>query len=48
MWAIIVLIVVVLVAVWWFMTQNHKAEPAKQGLLPPAIEYTIRTTGSLS
>ncbi len=48
MWAIIVLIVVVLVAVWWFMTQKEKAEPAKQGLLPPAIEYTIRTTGSLS
>ncbi len=49
MWAIIVLVVIVLAAVWWFMTQNEKAEPAKQGLLPPAIEYTIRTTpGSLS
>ncbi len=48
MWAIIVLIVIVLVAVWWFMTQNHSAEPAKQGLLPPAIEYAIQTTGSLS
>jgi lipopolysaccharide export system protein LptC len=49
MWAIIVLIVIVLAAVWWFMTQNHKAEPAKQGLLFPAIEYTIqKTPGSKS
>ena len=44
MWAIIVLIVIVLAAVWWFMTQNQKAEPAKQGMLPAAIEYAIRTT----
>jgi len=44
MWAIIVLIVIVLAAVWWFMTQNQKTEPAKQGLLPPAMEYAVQTT----
>ena len=41
MWAIIVVIVIVLAAVWWFMSKNQKAEPAKQGLLPPAMEYVI-------
>ena len=45
MWAIIVIVVVVLVAIYWFMTQGEKpAEPAKQGMLnsPAAVEYALR------
>ena len=45
MWAIIVIVIVVLVAIYWFMTQGEKpAEPAKQGMLdsPAAVEYALR------
>ena len=44
MWAIILIVIVVLVAIYWFMTQNQKApEPAKTGLLQsPAIEYALK------
>jgi hypothetical protein len=42
MWAIILLIVIVIVAIWWFMTQNQNPpEPAKQGTLPPPVEYVL-------
>jgi hypothetical protein len=46
MWAIVVIVVVVLVAIYWFMTQGEKpAEPAKQGMLDsPAttVEYALQ------
>jgi Bacterial protein of unknown function (DUF937) len=42
MWAIILLIVIVLAAIWWFMSQKEKpAEPAKQGMLLPSIEFAL-------
>jgi hypothetical protein len=41
MWAIILLIVIVLVAIWWFMTQNRQPEPAKQGMLQAPVEYVL-------
>ena len=44
MWAIILIVIVVLVAIYWFMTQGQKpAEPAKTGMFdPPApIEYAL-------
>ena len=42
MWAIILLIVIVLAAIWWFMSQREKpAEPAKQGMLPPTVEFAL-------
>jgi hypothetical protein len=50
MWAIIVIVIVVLVAIYWFMTQGEKpAEPAKQGMLdsPAAVEYALRALPSL-
>jgi hypothetical protein len=41
-WAIILIVVLVLLAIWWFMTQNQKpAEPAKTGLLSAPIEYAL-------
>jgi hypothetical protein len=44
MWAIILIVVLVLLAFWWFMTQNQKpAEPAKTGLLSAPIEYALDT-----
>jgi Bacterial protein of unknown function (DUF937) len=45
MWAIIVIVIVVLVAIYWFMTQGEKpAEPAKSGMLdsPAAVEYALQ------
>jgi hypothetical protein len=43
MWAIILIVIVVLVAIWWYMTQNQKpAEPAKTGLLSAPVEYALR------
>ena len=45
MWAIILIVVLVLLAIWWFMTQNQKpAEPAKTGLLSAPIELTLDAT----
>jgi hypothetical protein len=42
MWAIILIVILVLLAIWWFMTQNQKpAEPAKTGLLSAPIEYAL-------
>ncbi len=42
MWAIIVVIVIVLAAIWWYISENHKQpEPAKQGMLPPPVEFAI-------
>ncbi len=41
MWAIVLLIVIVLVAVWWFVSQNQKPEPAKQGLLETPVELAL-------
>ncbi len=47
MWAIIVVIVIVLAAIWWYVSQNHKQpEPAKQGMLPPPVEYAIGALAS--
>ncbi|MGB7974106.1 MAG: DUF937 domain-containing protein [Roseiarcus sp.] len=44
MWAIILIVVVALLAIWWFMTQHEKpAEPAKTGQLAP-IEFALRAT----
>ena len=45
MWAIVVIVIVVLVAIYWFMTQGEKpAEPAKQGMLdsPATVEYALQ------
>ena len=41
LWAIILLTVVVLAAIWWFMSQNQKAEPAKTGMLQAPIEFAL-------
>ena len=38
MWAIILLIVIVLAAIWWFVTQNKHSEPAKTGMLQAPVE----------
>jgi hypothetical protein len=47
MWAIILLVIVVLLAIWWFMTQGQKpAEPAKTGLLSAPVEYALRAAPS--
>jgi hypothetical protein len=46
MWAIILIVVLVLLAIWWFMTQNQRqAEPAKTGMFdaPAPTEYALRT-----
>lgn len=43
MWAIILIVIAVLLALWWFMTQNQRsAEPAKTGLLSAPVEYALR------
>jgi hypothetical protein len=45
MWAIVVIVIIVLVAIYWFMTQGEKpAEPAKQGMLdsPATVEYALQ------
>ena len=41
MWAIILLIVIVLVAVWWFVSQNQRPEPVKQGMLDAPIGFVL-------
>jgi len=41
MWAIILLIVIVLGAIWWFMSQNQKTEPAKLGMLQAPVEFVL-------
>jgi hypothetical protein len=43
-WAIVLIVIVVLIAIYWFVTQSQKpAEPAKQGMLnSPAVEYALR------
>ena len=49
MWAIILIVILVLLAIWWFMTQNQKpTEPAKTGMFdaPASIEYALRATPS--
>jgi hypothetical protein len=47
MWAIILLVIVVLLAIWWFMTQGQKpAEPAKTGFLSAPVEYALRAAPS--
>jgi Bacterial protein of unknown function (DUF937) len=44
MWAIILIVIAVLLAIWWFMTQNQKPpEPAKTGLMSTPVEYALRT-----
>jgi len=45
-WAIVLLVVIVLVAIYWFMTQSQQPEPTKQGMLqaPTAVEYALRAT----
>jgi hypothetical protein len=43
MWAIILLVVIVLAALYWYMTQSRKQEePAKTGMLQPSVEYAMR------
>ena len=45
MWAIILIVIVVLIAIYWFMTQSQKpAEPAKTGMFdaPAPIELALR------
>jgi lipopolysaccharide export system protein LptC len=47
MWAIILIVVIVLVAIYWFMTQGQKpAEPAKTGMFDrrAPVEYALQTT----
>jgi hypothetical protein len=49
MWAIILIVIVVLVAIYWFMTQGQKpAEPAKTGMFdaPAPIEYALQAAPS--
>ena len=41
MWAIILLIVIVLCAIWWFMSRSHEAEPAKTGMLQAPFETVL-------
>ena len=41
MWAIILLIVIVLAAIWWFMSRSHEAEPAKTGMLQAPFEIVL-------
>jgi len=41
MWAIVLLIVIVLVAVWWFVSQNQRPEPVKQGMLDAPIGFVL-------
>ncbi len=41
-WAIILVIVIILAAIWWFMSREQReAEPAKQGMLPPPVEFAL-------
>ena len=41
-WAIVLIVIVVLLAIWWFMTEREKpAEPAKTGLLSAPVEYAL-------
>jgi hypothetical protein len=49
MWAIILIVIVVLVAIYWYITQSHKpAEPAKTGMFdaPARVEYALRAAPS--
>jgi hypothetical protein len=47
MWAIILIVIAVLLAIWWFMTQNQKPpEPAKTGLLSTPVEYALHALPS--
>jgi hypothetical protein len=49
MWAIILIVIIVLVAIYWFMTQGQKpAEPAKTGMFdgPAPVEDALRTAPS--
>jgi len=49
MWAIILIVILVLLAIWWFMTRNQQpAEPAKTGLLdsPAQVECALRAAPS--
>ena len=42
MWAIILLVIIVLAAIWWFVSQSQKpAEPAKTGMAPATIELAL-------
>jgi Bacterial protein of unknown function (DUF937) len=41
-WAIVLIVIVVLLAIWWFMTEREKpAEPAKTGLRSAPVEYAL-------
>ena len=42
-WAIVVLVIIVLVAIYWFMS-HRKVEPPKQGMMraPGVVEYALR------
>jgi Bacterial protein of unknown function (DUF937) len=49
MWAIILIVIVVLVAIYWYITQSQKpAEPAKTGLLnsPAQVELALQAAPS--
>jgi flagellar basal body-associated protein FliL len=48
MWAIILIVIVVLVAIYWFMTRRHEQEPAKTGMFDPPVqvEYALRAAPS--
>jgi hypothetical protein len=49
MWAIILIVIVVLVAIYWYITQSQKpAEPAKTGLLnsPAQVELALQAPPS--
>jgi Bacterial protein of unknown function (DUF937) len=46
MWAIILIVIIVLIAIYWFMTRTHEAEPAKTGMFdaPAPIELALQST----
>ena len=41
-WAIVLIALVVLLALWWFFTHNQTPEPAKTGMLPAPIELALQ------
>jgi hypothetical protein len=46
-WAIVLIVIIVLLAIWWFMTEREKpAEPAKTGLLSAPVEHILAAAPS--
>jgi hypothetical protein len=50
MWAIILIVIIVLAAIYWFYERSQTPEPAKTGMFdPPApIEYALERAPSLA